>query len=81
MILAFVPSFVYSTMHGLERPTVDDTHWNQDHRRTSYAIAWDMYQYTHRCRGQNRRCAHHVVAVHPILRLQGVDVHGRFAQQ
>ncbi len=24
-LLAFVPSFVYSTMHGLERPTVDDT--------------------------------------------------------
>ena len=42
-LLAFVPSFVYSTMHGLERPTVDDTTVTSDFP----AIAWDMYQYTH----------------------------------
>ena len=42
-LLAFVPSFVYSTMHGLERPTVDDTTVTSDFP----AIAWDMYRYTH----------------------------------
>ena len=42
-LLAFVPSFVYSAMHGLERPTVDDTTVTSDFP----AIAWDMYQYTH----------------------------------
>ena len=41
-LLAFVPSFVYSTMHGLERPTVEDTTVTSDFP----AIAWDMYQYT-----------------------------------
>ena len=41
-LLAFVPSFVYSTMHGLERPTVDDTTVTSDFP----AIAWDMYRYT-----------------------------------
>ena len=42
-LLAFVPSFVYSTMHGLERPVVDDTTVTSDFP----AIAWDMYRYTH----------------------------------